>query len=126
VATFNPVAAPPPPPPPERREVERICHFGPGSARVDNACKAILDEVALLMRDRSEATALVIGYSDTSGSEAANMRISQQRAENVKNWLVTRHGIDPSRITVEARGEAEASGDAAEDRRAVIRVTIVG
>ena len=126
VATFNPVAAPPPPPPPERREVERICHFGPGSARVDNACKAILDEVALLMRDRSEATALVIGYSDTSGSEAANMQISQQRAENVKNWLVTRHGIDPSRITVEARGEAEASGDAAEDRRAVIRVTIVG
>jgi outer membrane protein OmpA-like peptidoglycan-associated protein len=125
IATFNRAAPPPPPPAPERREIERICTFAPGSARVDNACKAILDEVALLMRDRSEATALVIGYSDTAGAEEANQRISLQRAENVKNWLVTRHGIDPSRITVEGRGEAEASGDAAQDRRAVIRITII-
>jgi outer membrane protein OmpA-like peptidoglycan-associated protein len=113
------------PPAPERRTEERICYFASGSARVDNACKAILDEVALLLRDRPAATGLVIGYSDASGSASANQRISLQRAENVKNWLVTRHGIDPSRITVEGRGSADASGDASRDRRAVIQITIV-
>jgi outer membrane protein OmpA-like peptidoglycan-associated protein len=121
-AVVPPVVAPPAP---ERRVEERICYFASGSARVDNACKAILDEVALLLRDRPAATGLVIGYSDASGSAAANQRISLQRAENVKNWLVTRHGIDPSRITVEGRGSAEASGDASRDRRAVIQITIV-
>ncbi|HEX2163717.1 MAG TPA: OmpA family protein [Thermoanaerobaculia bacterium] len=128
VANFQEVAAPPPPPPPpppEERVEERVCYFAPGSARVDNACKAILDEVALLMQDRPEATGVVIGYSDEAGSEESNQAISLQRAENVKNWLVTRHGIDPSRITVEGRGEAEATGDANRDRRAVIQITIV-
>lgn len=125
VANFAAVEVAPPPRAPERRTEERICYFGPGSARVDNACKAILDEVALLLRDRPSATGLVIGYSDASGSAAANQTISLQRAENVKNWLVTRHGIDPSRITVEGRGSADASGDASRDRRAVIQITIV-
>ena len=127
VANFAEVEAPvvQPPAPPERRTEERICYFASGSARVDNACKAILDEVALLLRDRPAATGLVIGYSDASGSAAANQRISLQRAENVKNWLVTRHGIDPSRITVEGRGSADASGDASRDRRAVIQIEIV-
>lgn len=127
IANFAAVEAPPPPPPaaPEERVEERVCYFGPGSARVDNACKAILDEVALLLRDEPEATGLVIGYSDASGSAEGNQRISLQRAENVKNWLVTRHGIDPSRITVEGRGSADASGDAERDRRAVIRITII-
>lgn len=126
VANFAEVVAQqPPPPPPERRVEERVCYFASGSARVDNACKAILDEVALLLRDRPSATGLVIGYSDASGSATANQQVSLQRAENVKNWLVTRHGIDPSRITVEGRGSADASGDASRDRRAVIRIEIV-
>lgn len=132
VANFQAVAPPPtaPPPAPKLTEVERTCLFGANSARVDNACKAILDEVALLMRDNPEAPALVIGYSDSVGSEDSNMRMSRKRAEAVKNWLVTRHAVDPSRIEVEARGESDpvASNETAEgrkqNRRAVIRITV--
>ena len=129
VANFAEVA-PPPPPAPQLTEVERVCLFGPASARVDNACKAILDEVALLMRDNPEAPALVIGYSDAQGPDASTMEMSRRRAEAVKNWLVTRHAVDPSRITVEGRGEAEPAGDnataagRAQNRRAVIRITV--
>ncbi len=129
IANF--VAVPPPPPAaPEMREIERVCLFDAGSARVNNACKAILDEIALLMRDNPEAPALVIGYSDNQGPDASNMAMSRQRAEAVKNWLVTRHAVDPSRITVEGRGSAEPAGDnataagRAQNRRAVIRITV--
>lgn len=122
VANFADAA---PPAAPKFTEVERACLFDSGSSRVNNACKAILDEVALLMRDNSAAPALVIGYSDMSGPESANMETSRKRAEAVKNWLVTRHAVDPSRITVEARGETEEFGATAKDnRRAVIRVTV--
>ncbi len=44
------------------------------------------------------------GHSDSGGSDEANMRASQARAEAVSEWLVE-NGIDPERITVIAFGE---------------------
>lgn len=120
---------PPAPEPP--KVIESVCLFASGSARVDNRCQKILDrEVALQMRDEPSSTALIIGYSDTTGAEAVNRRLSQRRAEAVKQVLVTRHGIDADRITVEGRGETDEFGDdstaqgRAENRRAVIRLTL--
>lgn len=98
-------------------------NFPPGSARLSNIAKAKLDEVALKMKQDSDLRAQVIGYSDAGGSSDANQRISEQRAEAVKNYLVTRHGIDPSRITTEGRGSAESTGDPEQDRRAVVILT---
>lgn len=115
-----PVTPPPPPPPPAPPAPERMevtCDFTPGSARTSNICKAKLDEVALRMKQDSDATAQVIGYADgSSGSQSANQRIAEQRAEAVKNYLVTRHGIDPSRITT--KGEVT-------DRAAAVVVLII-
>lgn len=122
--TPPPPAPPPPPPPPPT--IEEVCQFAAGSARVDNRCKATLDEVALRMKNDAARYALVIGYSDNQGGDATNLRMSERRAEAVKSYLVTRHGIDPARITTEGRGSADPVGDnstaagRAENRRAVI------
>jgi OOP family OmpA-OmpF porin len=91
--------------------IEEECLFALNSTRVDNRCKATLDEVALRMKQEAKRSALVIGYTDSTGPEASNLRVSERRAEAVKSYLVTRHAIDPSRITVEGRGEAEPVGD---------------
>jgi outer membrane protein OmpA-like peptidoglycan-associated protein len=107
----EPKVEPVPPPPPPPPVIEEECLFALNSTRVDNRCKATLDEVALRMKEESERSALVIGYTDSTGSEASNLRTSERRAEAVKNYLVTRHAIDPSRITVEGRGEADPAGD---------------
>lgn len=115
---------PPPPPAPAPKPEERVTvNFTPGSARLSNIAKAKLDEVALRMKQDPDARALVIGYTDPSGSADANQRISEQRAQAVKNYLVTRHGIDPSRIRTEGRGSAESTGNAEQDRRAVVILT---
>lgn len=126
-ATFGLPPAPKPP-----KVIESVCLFASGSARVDNRCQKILDrEVALQMRDEPDSTALIIGYSDSTGSDATNERLSKRRAEAVKQMLVTRHGIDASRITIEGRGAEDPVGDnstaagRAENRRAVIRLTIM-
>lgn len=95
-------------------------NFTPGSARLSNIAKAKLDEVALKMKQDPDLRALVLGYTDPSGNSAANQKISEQRAQAVKNYLVTRHGIDPARITTEGRGSADSTGNPAEDRRAVV------
>lgn len=103
-----PAPAPPPPPPPPAppapEEMEVVCEFTPGSARTSNICKAKLDEVALRMKQEPDSTAKVVGYADGStGSQSSNQRIAEQRAEAVKSYIVTRHGIDPSRITTEGQ-----------------------
>lgn len=103
--------------------------FDANSARLSNIAKAKLDEVALKMKEDPDARALVIGYTDNRGSDAANLRMSERRAQAVKDYLVQRHGIDPNRIRTEGRGAADpvASNDTAEgraqNRRAVVVIT---
>ncbi len=105
-------------------------HFEPGSARLTNIAKAILDDVALRMKQEPRATATVIGYTDSREATGPNADLDRRRAEAVRDYLVSRHGIDASRITVEARGTDDPAGDneTAEgrlaNRRTVIRLMI--
>jgi outer membrane protein OmpA-like peptidoglycan-associated protein len=114
--TPTPTPVPPPEPPvaqpraPQTIRTDEI-HFEPGSARLTNIAKAILDEVALRMKQEPSATALVIGYTDDRENTGPNNDLDRRRAEAVKDYLVTRHGIDPSRITVEGRNGREPVGD---------------
>ena len=128
-----PVPTPEPPVAPPRQPTEirtDEIHFEPGSARLTNIAKAILDEVALRMKQEPSATALVIGYTDDRENTGPNADLDRRRAEAVRDYLVTRHGIDPARITVEGRGTSDPVGDntTAEgrlrNRRVVIRLIL--
>ena len=130
----TPVAPPEPPPvtpphvPTELRTDE--IHFESGSARLTNIAKAILDDVALRMKQEPTSTAIVIGYNDDKENTGPNHDLDRRRAEAVRDYLVSRHGIDPSRITVEGRDAREPIGDntTAEgrlrNRRVVIRLML--
>jgi outer membrane protein OmpA-like peptidoglycan-associated protein len=130
----TPVAPPEPPPvtpphvPTELRTDE--IHFESGSARLTNIAKAILDDVALRMKQEPTSTAIVIGYNDANENTGPNHDLDRRRAEAVRDYLVTRHGIDPSRITVEGRDNTEPIGDNAtaegrlRNRRVVIRLML--
>ena len=89
-----PVTAPPPPLPPTTDTID----FDRGSARVTNIAKARLDAVALRLRDNPRATVVVTGYPDV-GRGARAETLARQRAENVRRYLIERHGIDASRIS---------------------------
>lgn len=124
-----PVAPPPEPVAPPRQPTELRTdeiHFEAGSARLTNIAKAILDDVALRMKQEPAATALVIGYTDNREATGPNADLDRRRAEAVRDYLVSRHGIDASRITIEARGTTEPVGDnaTAEGRRLNRRVVI--
>jgi outer membrane protein OmpA-like peptidoglycan-associated protein len=97
------------------------CNFTPGSARLSNICKAKLDDVALKMKQDPAMKAQVIGYS--AEGEKNGQKLSERRADAVKSYLVTRHGIDPARIATEGRDAKEPTGNKADDRRAVVILT---
>jgi len=114
----------PPSSPPRAPEESVTILFNPGSARLSNAGKAKLDEVSLQMKQDPDLRAQVIGYTDPSGSPDEDQRISEERAETLEAYLVTRHGIDPSRIATEGKGAADSTGDPVQDRRAVLTLAV--
>jgi outer membrane protein OmpA-like peptidoglycan-associated protein len=143
----TPVPPPPPPPPapvpvpppeappvtpprvPTEIRTDEI-HFEIGSARLTNIAKAILDDVALRMKQEPTSTAIVIGYTDNREATGPNADLDVRRAQAVKDYLVSRHGIDPSRITIEGRDAREPVGDnntaegRLKNRRVVIRLML--
>lgn len=50
------------------------------------------------------------GYTDSTGDPAANLRISKQRAETVRAYLI-RHGVKADTLSVEGFGDAQPIGD---------------
>ena len=49
----------------------------------------------------------VFGYSDRIGSDAYNLKLSQERADAVETYLVQKAGVDASKIEAEGRGKAD-------------------
>ena len=93
------------PPPAAPTPTSQTVNFKRNSAYVDNKAKAILDGVALQLQQQADASAVVIGHSDTGERKS----LAALRATNVKNYLVGK-GIDPKRI--ETRTSVTPSGTA--------------
>lgn len=50
---------------------------------------------------------IIIGHTDSKGSESYNLELSKKRAESVKQWLIDQAGIDSKRIETMGKGESE-------------------
>ena len=74
-----------------------------------------LKSILHILKENPEMKVTVTGWCDTRGSVAVNRRISRQRAQALKNWLVTR-GIAASRISVVGKG-SDGSRTAPKARR---------
>ena len=77
--------------------------------------KTKLNAILKTLKENPEMKVTVTGWCDTKGSVAVNKRISRQRAETVKTWLV-KHGIEASRITAIGNG-SDGTQNAAKARR---------
>jgi OOP family OmpA-OmpF porin len=64
-----------------------------------------LEKVAEILKNNPKLKIEVAGYTDNVGSDAYNLKLSQKRAEAVKNVLVNQFGIDPNRIVAKGYGE---------------------
>jgi OOP family OmpA-OmpF porin len=77
------------------------------------------------MNQYANTVVTVEGHTDSQGSDAYNEKLSQQRAEAVKQVLITKFGIAADRVTAKGFGESKPVGDNAtatgreENRRVV-------
>lgn len=102
-------------------------NFVTGSAEIDGSSVALLDQMADLTNQCLEAGNMKLeigGYTDSDGDEAANLALSQARAEAVLNALSDR-GVDVTNVVAVGYGEADpiASNDTPEGKAANRRTT---
>ena len=83
-----------------------VLYFDLGTATPTPASQAVLTALRAEIASRSGPQVEVTGHTDTVGSEADNDRVSQQRAEEVLNWLAGQ-GFDRSLMSAVGRGERE-------------------
>jgi outer membrane protein OmpA-like peptidoglycan-associated protein len=99
--------------------------FAPGKTAFEPSSPERVQHVAGLLKERDNLRLVVSGYTDDRGSEAANQRLSMQRAESVRDYFVAQ-GVDAGRIEVQGLGEADpvATNDTEEGRAQNRRVEL--
>ena len=92
-----------------------VIYFTFNSIDIQQNEETKLNAILKTLKENPNMKVTVTGWSDTKGSVAVNKRISCQRAETVKTWLV-KNGIEASRITAIGNGSDDTQ-DADKARR---------
>lgn len=94
-------------------------HFDTGKADIKPESDAALAEMAKLLGQNSQLKVHIVGHTDNVGDFAANMKLSQARAESVRNALIARHRADGNRISAHgASSLSPVASNATEEGRA--------
>lgn len=84
--------------------------FATGKADIKPESEAKLKEALKTLKTYSSIVVEISGHTDNVGSANSNEKLSQLRAESVKNWLVSK-GVDSRRLEAKGYGEATPIAD---------------
>jgi OOP family OmpA-OmpF porin len=115
VVMYEQKPAPPPPvavaqPEPPRMVIQKVSLstdvlFDFNKAQLKDEGKRKLDELAAQIKDAKVEEIVVVGHADRIASEAYNQKLSEARAQSVKDYLAER-GAKTNVITAQGKGEA--------------------
>ena len=102
--------------------------FDSNKSEIDARGRMIVDTVARVVGGNAATRVSVIGKTDRVGSATANLALSQRRADQVRDALITA-GVPAARIDTRWTGEGKqdvATGDqVSEQRNRVVDITVV-
>lgn len=85
--------------------------FDTGKAALLASSAAALAPVGDLLKNDASLKLEIQGHTDNVGTAAANLKLSQDRAQSVKTYLVQTFGIDAARLTTAGLGDTKPVGD---------------
>lgn len=88
--------------------------FDTGKATLKPASEKVLGDVLSLLNAQPDWKMKIEGHTDSTGTPAGNMTLSQQRAATVVAWLV-KNGIARERLTPIGRGDTQPIADNSSD-----------
>lgn len=85
--------------------------FEPGRDKLTVQSYFYLNKIIDIMYDNKHYKLKISGYTDSFGNDEANLRLSQRRSDQVKQFLVDILGVDVDRIEAVGYGEANPIAD---------------
>jgi outer membrane protein OmpA-like peptidoglycan-associated protein len=85
--------------------------FKKGKAEIDPACDPTMKYIAKIIKDTPGFHVQVDGHTDNVGNPESNMKLSQERAEVVVKYLVSKKGSDAKRLSAKGFGDTQPIGD---------------
>ena len=107
-----PTMAPPPPPAPmapapaPSNTKQFVVYFRFDRSNLTKDAEAVVKAAADYTKTGPVSKVLVTGYTDTSGSKAYNMKLSERRAKATAKGLAA-HGVDKSKLSLDWKGESD-------------------
>ena len=92
--------------------------FDSGTATIKRESFVALEEAARLLTQNPQLAVTIEGHTDSMGSLATNLALSQRRADSVMKFLVVNYGVEPQRLMAQGVGPNEpiASNETREGR----------
>lgn len=103
--------------------------FTVSSSQLDSDAKFTLNSVKTLLDFYTKTSITIEGYASTDGSTAYNQKLSEERAMEIKNYLVS-NNIAPERLSIIGYGESRpiannsTTDGRAKNRRAQIKINL--
>ena len=81
--------------------------FDTGKAVVKTEYHGDLDKLGDFLKEFPGSKGSINGHTDSVGSKALNLKLSQKRAESVRSYIIKKFGIDGNRITAKGYGSTK-------------------
>jgi outer membrane protein OmpA-like peptidoglycan-associated protein len=88
----------------EQIQIKEKIRFATGRATILFDSYPLLDEIAQAIKDSSNMQVVIEGHTDSTGGADTNMRLSQQRAEAVRDYLASR-GVEAQQLRATGYGQ---------------------
>lgn len=111
----------------EKVQMQLVVHFATGKSEISPSSHAELARIADLLEKNPKASVRIEGHTDSVGSKALNMKLSDQRAKAVAKYLVDKFSLSSTRVKGQGYGPTKPveSNDTAEGRAKNRRVIAV-
>jgi outer membrane protein OmpA-like peptidoglycan-associated protein len=84
----------------------QVVNFEVDKSVIPDANKALLDRAVKLMEQVPDMKLMIIGHTDKTADAAYNMKLSEERAQSMKDYLVAQ-GVDPTKLMTKGMGETD-------------------
>ncbi len=88
-----------------------VVYYPLNSAVIGEADRRRLDVLAERVKANPSALIRLNGHTDNTGNAEYNLRLSHERAGNIRNYLVSNAGIPANRVIINYYGQQQASGE---------------
>lgn len=96
--------------------------FGVGQSFVSASFHGALDKIAAQLQQYPSLRIELRGFADPTGNAVANLKLSEKRADSVKQYLIRKHQLSTDSIAVLPSGQENDSKDLAYSRRVEVRI----